>query len=162
NLLRHNVAPDGTFTLPLEPSAAGRAPNGGSPWDPLFLSYIINAPSQLASGAPHHLQKRLASDTLDHIMQTWQFVEHHLTREASALRAAAYTESAVLTMDGRGERASTSFGYFHNGKYERLKQSNLPHSLGLLYEDVTRYLGFLHSSDEYKVMALASYGKPVY
>src|SRR6185312_1369579 len=32
----------------------------------------------------------------------------------------------------------------------------------LLYERVTDYLGFLHSSDEYKVMALASYGEPVY
>jgi carbamoyltransferase len=38
----------------------------------------------------------------------------------------------------------------------------MPHSLGLLYEEVTAYLGFLRSSDEYKVMALASYGKPVY
>ena len=38
----------------------------------------------------------------------------------------------------------------------------LPHSLGLLYEAVTDYLGFLHSSDEYKVMALASFGKPAY
>jgi carbamoyltransferase len=34
--------------------------------------------------------------------------------------------------------------------------------LGLLYEQVTDYLGFLHSSDEYKVMALASYGEPRY
>jgi carbamoyltransferase len=34
--------------------------------------------------------------------------------------------------------------------------------LGILYEQVTSYLGFLHSSDEYKVMALASYGKPRY
>jgi carbamoyltransferase len=38
----------------------------------------------------------------------------------------------------------------------------MPHSLGLLYEEVTAYLGFLHSSDEYKVMALASYGDPVF
>jgi carbamoyltransferase len=36
----------------------------------------------------------------------------------------------------------------------------MPHSLGLLYEEVTDHLGFLRSSDEYKVMALASYGKP--
>ena len=36
----------------------------------------------------------------------------------------------------------------------------MPNSLGLLYEQPTSYLGFLHSSDEYKVMALASYGKP--
>jgi len=68
----------------------------------------------------------------------------------------------VLTMDGRGERASTSYGHYRDGKYERLRQINLPHSLGLLYEEVTRYLGFLHSSDEYKVMALASYGRPAY
>jgi carbamoyltransferase len=39
---------------------------------------------------------------------------------------------------------------------------NFPHSLGLLYEQVTGYLGFLPSSDEYKVMALASFGKPRY
>lgn len=67
-----------------------------------------------------------------------------------------------MTMDGRGERATTSYGAFDGRSYRRLGQVNLPHSLGLLYERVTRYLGFLHSSDEYKVMALASYGKPVF
>jgi carbamoyltransferase len=36
----------------------------------------------------------------------------------------------------------------------------LPSSLGILYEDVTQHLGFLRSCDEYKVMALASYGEP--
>src|SRR5690606_41447941 len=36
----------------------------------------------------------------------------------------------------------------------------LPHSLGLFYEDLTAHLGFQRSSDEYKVMALASYGRP--
>jgi carbamoyltransferase len=43
---------------------------------------------------------------------------------------------------------------------ETLYTQELPHSLGLLYEQLTQHLGFLHSSDEYKVMALASYGKP--
>jgi carbamoyltransferase len=38
----------------------------------------------------------------------------------------------------------------------------MPNSLGLLCEEVTTYLGFLHSSDEYKMMALAPYGNPVY
>src|SRR5690606_40261981 len=103
-----------------------------------------------------------AGSTLDGILEKWQFVEHHLTHEASAFLASPYDETAVLTMDGRGERASTSYGHYRDGRYERIKQINLPHSLGLLYEEVTRYLGFLHSSDEYKVMALASYGKPLY
>ncbi len=161
-LLIPALAPDGRMSLPLEPSAARHVEGNGSPWDPLFLSYIINAPRQLVDGVPHHLQQRYAGTTLDHVMARWQFVEHHLSHEASAFLASPYQETAVLTMDGRGERASTSYGHYRDGKYERLRQINLPHSLGLLYEEVTRYLGFLHSSDEYKVMALASYGRPAY
>ncbi|ARP85523.1 carbamoyltransferase family protein [Bordetella genomosp. 9] len=151
-----------TITLPLEPSRQPRGPNGESPWDPLFLSYIVNAPRQLIGGAPHHLRERFEGLSLEQLLQRWQFVEHHLSHEASAFLAAPCDECAVLTMDGRGERATTSYGHFANGRYRRLRQIDLPHSLGLLYEDVTQYLGFLRSSDEYKVMALASYGKPEY
>jgi len=159
-LLTSEMAAEGEFTLPLEPSA--RPTNKGSPWEPLFLSYIVNAPRQLKDGVPHHLQDRFRGVTLERILERWHFVEHHLAHEASAFLASPFEDAAVLTMDGRGERASTSYGHFRAGHYDRLKQINLPHSLGLLYEDVTRYLGFLHSSDEYKVMALASYGRPVH
>jgi carbamoyltransferase len=41
-----------------------------------------------------------------------------------------------------------------------LAAQRLPHSLGLLYEELTAHLGFRRSSDEYKVMAMASYGEP--
>ena len=89
-------------------------------------------------------------------------MEHHLAHEASAFLAAPFDDSAVMTLDGRGELATTSYGRFQDGRYERLGQVEMPHSLGLLYERVTDYLGFLHSSDEYKVMALASYGEPAH
>jgi len=151
---------EATIQIPLEPSAHASG-EWLSPWDPLFLSYIVNAPRQLASGAPHHLKKRFRGVRHDGPYQ-WHFVEHHLAHEASACLAAPFEECAVLTMDGRGERATTSYGYYQDRRYKRIKQVNLPHSLGLLYEAVTDYLGFLHSSDEYKVMALASFGKPVY
>ncbi|MDS1139722.1 carbamoyltransferase C-terminal domain-containing protein [Pusillimonas sp. SM2304] len=160
SLLKEDIAPDGRIVLPLEPSAQWKGP--GSPWDGLFLSYILNAPRQLVDGVPLHVQKRFRHDTLQHVMDRWQFLEHHLCHEASAFMAAPYEEAAVLTMDGRGERTTTSYGLYAKGRYDRIKQVCLPHSLGLLYEEVTRYLGFLHSSDEYKVMALASYGKPAY
>jgi carbamoyltransferase len=68
----------------------------------------------------------------------------------------------VLTLDGRGERATTTHGVYREGRYRRLKQVDVPHSLGLLYEEITSHLGFLRSSDEYKVMALASFGEPAY
>src|SRR6185437_2257691 len=41
-----------------------------------------------------------------------------------------------------------------------LRTQDLPHSIGLLYEELTMHLGFNRSSDEYKVMGLASYGSP--
>ena len=160
SLIKDDIAPRGRIELPIEPSANWKGP--GSPWDGLFLSYIVNAPRQLVDGVPLHLQKRFRSDTIAHVMERWQFLEHHLCHEASAFLASPYDDAAVLTMDGRGERTTTSYGHFSRGKYERIKQIFLPHSLGLLYEDVTRYLGFLHSSDEYKVMALASYGEPAF
>lgn len=153
---------DGLITLPLEPSGARREAHEGSPWDPLFLSYIVNAPRQLLDGVPHHLRARWAGLDLPHILERWQYLDHHLAHEASAFLACPYEESAVLTMDGRGEAATTSYGHFSGGRYERVKQICLPHSLGLLYEEVTDYLGFLRSSDEYKVMALASFGEPVH
>jgi carbamoyltransferase len=147
------------LALPLEPS---RNPGPWlSPWDPLALSYIVNAPRQLADGAPHHLKQRFRGVRHDGPWQ-WHFVEHHLSHEASAFLAAPFDDCAVLAMDGRGERATTSYGIYRHGRYERLKQVDLPHSLGLLYEAVTDYLGFLRSCDEYKVMALASFGKPAY
>ncbi|WP_244817225.1 carbamoyltransferase C-terminal domain-containing protein [Caballeronia sp. Lep1P3] len=150
-----------TIALPFMPSEQVSGNPSESPWDPLFLSYIANARGQLLDGEPHHLKKRFASGgRAPHF--DWHYVDHHLSHEASAFLAAPYEDTAVLTMDGRGEGVTTSLGQFVDGEYKRIKQVELPHSLGLLYEAVTDYLGFLHSSDEYKVMALASFGKPAY
>jgi carbamoyltransferase len=149
------------LSLPLEPSAYPAKSSWTSPWEPLQLAYMVNAERQLIDGAPHHVRKRFLGAKRARHWQ-WHFVEHHLSHEASAFLAAPFDEAAVMTLDGRGELATTSYGRFAGGRYERLGQVRMPHSLGLLYEQVTDYLGFLHSSDEYKVMALASYGEPVY
>jgi carbamoyltransferase len=87
-------------------------------------------------------------------------VAHHLAHAASAFHVSPFDRAAVLTLDGRGEKATTGYAVGRGIDLEWLGQVHMPHSLGLLYEDVTEYLGFLQSSDEYKVMALASFGKP--
>ena len=66
----------------------------------------------------------------------------------------------MLVLDGRGERARHLAGRVRGGRLEVLAAQQLPHSLGLMYEELTEHLGFLRARDEYKVMALASYGKP--
>jgi carbamoyltransferase len=91
-----------------------------------------------------------------------RFVPHHVAHAASAFMAAPWPSSAVLVLDGRGERASSLAGHAVDGELEVLAVNDLPNSLGLLYEELTEHLGFRRSSDEYKVMALASYGTPTH
>jgi carbamoyltransferase len=150
---------DATITLPLEPSAHPKPEEWESAWDPLFLSSIVNAPRHLAGGVPHHLQERLRGARPDGPYR-WHFVAHHLAHAASAFLPSPFPRAAILTLDGRGERATTSYALGDGTRIEWLGQVQMPHSLGILYEQVTEYLGFLHSSDEYKVMALASSGRP--
>ncbi|AOS64704.1 carbamoyltransferase family protein [Actinoalloteichus hymeniacidonis] len=89
-----------------------------------------------------------------------RFVRHHVAHAASAALAAPFGDCAVLVADGRGESTSYVAGEYRDGKFTEHAAQQLPHSLGLLYEDLTEHLGFARSSDEYKIMALASYGKP--
>jgi carbamoyltransferase len=152
---------DENIVLPLEPSAHPTPAEWESAWDPLFLSSIVNAPRHLAGGAPHHLQARFHGAKANGSFQ-WHFVEHHIAHAASAFFPSPFDHAAILTLDGRGEKATTSYSVGEGNTLYRLGQVNFPHSLGLLYEEVTGYLGFLPSSDEYKVMALASFGKPRY
>lgn len=152
---------DAVITLPLEPSAHPVPSEWESVWDPLFVSAIVNAPRHLASGVPHHLQARFRGARANGPYH-WHFVEHHLAHAASAFLPSPFKRAAVLTLDGRGEKATTSYSVGEGNSLFRLEQVNFPHSLGLLYERLTEYLGFRPSSDEYKVMALASFGKPRY
>jgi carbamoyltransferase len=89
-----------------------------------------------------------------------RFVPHHVAHAASAYLAGPYRQCSVMVMDGRGEGTSYLAGHAEDGELEVLATQPLPHSLGLLYEEVTDHLGFRRSSDEYKVMALAAYGQP--
>lgn len=117
------------------------------PWDHLRVDYARRAPQFLAAALPGLDPEQV------------RFVPHHVAHAASA-GLAVPEDSAVLVLDGRGEVASHLAGRYRDGELTVLAGQRLPHSLGLLYEDLTRHLGFLHSSDEYKVMALASYGTP--
>lgn len=160
-LLLGSYRAEATITLPLEPSAHPLPAEWEAAWDPLFLSSIVNAPRHLVGGVPHHLQARFRGAGLEGPYR-WHFVEHHLAHAASAFYASPFQQAAVATLDGRGEKATTSYARGEGEHLERLGQVNMPHSLGLLYERVTEYLGFLPASDEYKVMALASFGRPRY
>ena len=90
------------------------------------------------------------------------FTEHHESHAASAFFPSPFESAAVLTMDGVGEWATSSYGYGRGNELHLLKELHFPHSLGLLYSAFTYYTGFKVNSGEYKVMGLAPYGEPKY
>lgn len=118
------------------------------PWDHLRQEYARRAPEFLAEALPGLDPAKV------------RFVPHHVAHAASAGQASPYPDCAVLVLDGRGECGSHLAGRYANRELAVLGTQSLPDSLGLFYEDLTQHLGFLRSSDEFKVMALASYGRP--
>jgi carbamoyltransferase len=119
------------------------------PWDHLRQTYAREVPGFLTTALPG----------LD--PGVVRFVPHHMAHAASSAFAAPDAgDSSVLVLDGRGERASHLAARRVGDRLEPLYAQELPHSLGLVYEELTEHLGFLRSSDEFKVMALASHGRP--
>ncbi|GAA0729675.1 carbamoyltransferase [Aquimarina litoralis] len=90
------------------------------------------------------------------------FAEHHESHAAATFFTSPFSESAVVTIDGVGEKACTTIGVGKNNKVKILKEQHYPHSFGLLYSAFTQYCGFKVNSGEYKLMGLAPYGNPIY
>ena len=90
------------------------------------------------------------------------FTTHHQAHAASAFYPSPFNEAIILTLDGVGEWETASVSIGNTNKIEKISHINFPHSLGLIYSAFTYYLGFKVNSDEYKVMGLAPYGKPIY
>lgn len=90
------------------------------------------------------------------------FVEHHISHAASSFLVSPFEKAAILTADGVGEWATMAKGTGEGNRIKLTHEIHFPHSLGLLYSAFTYFLGFRVNSAEYKVMGLASYGKPIY
>lgn len=132
-----------------DPALAPEDPeHGADAWESLRTLY--------ASRAPQFLHTVLADLDVSRV----RHVPHHVAHAASAYGLAPFPSCAVLVLDGRGERTSGLTGHAVDGRLEVLTRTALPNSLGLWYEELTAHLGYRRSSDEYKVMAMASYGSP--
>ncbi|MGP3913527.1 carbamoyltransferase family protein [Nonomuraea sp. 10N515B] len=133
-----------------DPALVTQRPDGD--WEDLRTTYAVRAPLFLATALPGLDPGQV------------RYVPHHVAHAASAGLACQWStegrDCAVLVCDGRGENVSHLAGRYRDGELDVLATQELPHSLGLMYEDVTEHLGFLRSCDEYKVMAMASYGTP--
>ena len=134
----------------------------------LLDNYIAVAPRGLFSfldTIPKWLHKRLwikseIKKSLKGFKGEIIFPDHHLSHAAHTFYTSPFEESAILTVDGVGEWSTTSFGYAKDNSIKLTHDIRWPHSLGLFYSAFTYFLGFQVNEGEYKLMGLASYGKP--
>ena len=89
-------------------------------------------------------------------------VEHHTAHLSSAFHTSPFDEAVTVSVDGFGDFASSAWGIGQGIKINLEDRIYFPHSLGIFYQALTQFIGFHNYGDEYKVMGLAPYGKPVY
>jgi len=88
------------------------------------------------------------------------FIEHHRAHADAAVFCSGFDNTAVLTLDGTGERTTSLLASYKDNEFRIHSSSRFPNSPGFYYSGVTRHLGFIPDNDEYKVMGLSSYGEP--
>ncbi len=89
----------------------------------------------------------------------FEAVPHHLAHASSAYHLSGYAgRTAILCVDGKGEYATTWFGWGDAGQMHCIRQFYDPDSLAGVYGAMTQYLGFEMLDGEYKVMGMAPYG----
>jgi carbamoyltransferase len=91
---------------------------------------------------------------------TLTYVSHHLAHLAGSYHLSGFTDAALFSCDGYGERTSTVWAVGRAGEIEILREMQFPHSLGSFYSAITEFLGFKPDLDEWKVMGAAAYGDP--
>lgn len=84
------------------------------------------------------------------------YVDHHKAHAAHYFLS-PFDDAAIMTCDGRGEHDTVTLNVAHGNSFEEIQRETFPQSIGMLYGAITQFLGFQRDSDEWKVMALASY-----
>ena len=68
-------------------------------------------------------------------------VEHHVAH--LAITISGYEDAVLLSVDGFGDFVSTMWGTVEKNRIKIDDYITFPHSLGLFYQALTQYLGFL-------------------
>lgn len=123
--------------------------------------YFYSIPDQLINKiSPDHTESEYTKQEIQLSKNKLKvfYINHHLCHAANGFYLSPYKRSAVLTADGAGEDDTVNFLLGENNKLTLLNRMKIPHSTGSFYSTFTEFLGYKAENDEWKVMALSSYG----
>jgi carbamoyltransferase len=141
---------------------------------PAKVRHVLKSPLKSARGVMTHFQRRSKMRSVrqwvaeacgvneaDCRFQTAR-VEHHLAHLASSYFSSDFDEAAGFSYDGSGDFTSAMSARCRQNKIEILDRVHMPHSLGFFYTALCQFIGFSKFGEEYKVMGLAAYGRPLH
>ena len=122
----------------------------GQPIGPLSVKQIIG---------PELCERLGDSNVYTHV--------HHKTHAAAGFQTSPFTDATVVVIDAIGELDCISIWdarYDKNGKarYKKLWSKSYPDSIGMFYSAMTQRVGLKPMDEEYILMGMAAYGKPVH
>jgi carbamoyltransferase len=131
----------------------------------IWMGFIPNLQTERRDAILDRLSRTQPRQMISEIMGyegRIEIFDHHLSHAASSYYFSGFNDAAILTVDGVGDWATTTYNSAKGPNIERFEQVDFPDSLGFFYSAITGYLGFEVNEGEYKVMGLAPYGEPEY
>ena len=119
------------------------------------------------AGNKHSLQEPTAQQWIEDFYPELRGIKqvqywHHETHAAAGVLTSGWDECAVLVIDAIGEFDTTTIWDWKGGKLKKKWSKRYPTSLGLFYSAITHHVGLKPMEDEYILMGMAAYGKPLY
>lgn len=96
----------------------------------------------------------------------YKFYNHHLSHAAAGFQTSSFRCATVVVIDAIGEWDTITiwaaeYDRYGHAKYKKLWGQKYPHSLGLFYSAMTQRVGLKPLEEEYIMMGMAAYGKPI-
>jgi len=92
---------------------------------------------------------------------------HHMSHAAAGFQTSPFNNATVVIIDAIGEFDTitiwdASYDKSGKAKYKKLYSKKYPDSIGLFYSAMTKRVGLRPLDEEYILMGMAAYGKPIH
>ncbi len=92
---------------------------------------------------------------------------HHKTHAAAGFQTSPFEDATVVVIDAIGELDCISIWHAYYDKdghaqYQKLWSKKYPNSIGMFYSAMTQRVGLRPMDEEYILMGMAAYGKPIH
>lgn len=88
--------------------------------------------------------------------------DHHACHAASAFYASPFDSALIVTLDEQGDGRAGTVSIGEGTKIREISAVPYPHSLGLVFAQISQLLGFRKHGDEHKTQWLSLSGEPVF